>query len=194
MTLFRLRRERMKKVAIVLVLSNLIVFAGQNEIDIWEPLRYLEGAWVGQGDGMNGVSTVMQEYGFIFNGKFLRMTSKSEFKPQEKNPEGEIHEDIGYFSFDRARKKFILRGFYIEGFVNQYVGDVSVDGKTLTFETEAIENAPPGTRAKLVLKRISDNEFEESFFVAWPDRDFGCITTNRLKRKHNKKQQESGSS
>ena len=174
----------MKKVVIMLVLSSLIVIAGQTEnIDVWEPLRCLEGAWVGQGDGMNGVSTVTQEYRFIFKEKFLRMASKSEFKPQEKNPEGEIHEDIGFFSFDRSRKKFILRGFYIEGFVNQYVGEVSEDGKTITFETETIENAPPGTRAKLILKKISENELEESFFVAWPDREFSCMTTNRLKRK-----------
>lgn len=126
---------------------------------------------------------ISRRYQFIFKEKFLRMTSRSEFKPQEKNPEGEIHEDIGFLSFDQSRKKFILRGFYIEGFVNQYVGDVSEDGKTITFETEAIGNAPPGTRAKLVFKKISDNELEESFFVAWPDRDFSCMTTNRLKRK-----------
>ncbi len=174
----------MKNLIIVLFLSSLIAFAGQTEnSDIWEPLRYLEGAWVGQGDGMNGVSTVTQEYRFILNGKYLRMATKSEFKPQEKNPKGEIHEDIGFFSYDQSRKKFILRGFYIEGFVIQYVGDVSEDGKTITFETEAIENAPPGTRAKLVYKRKSDNELEECFFVAWPDKDFICMTTNKLKRK-----------
>ena len=174
----------MKNLVIVFFLLSLSAFAVQSEsVDIWEPLRYLEGAWEGKGDGMNGVSTVMQEYVFIFNGKFMRMTAKSEFKPQEKNPKGEIHEDIGYFSFDRSRKKFILRGFYIEGFVNQYVGDVSEDGKTITFETEAVENSPPGTRAKLVLKKISDNEFVESFFVAWPGREYSCMTTNKLKRK-----------
>ena len=176
--------EGMKNVVIVFFLISLSAFAIQGEsVDIWEPLRYLEGAWEGQGDGMNGVSAVAQEYRFIFKEKFLRITSISEFKPQEKNPEGETHEDIGFVSFDRARKKFILRGFYIEGFVNQYVGDVSVDGKTLTFETEAIENAPPGTRAKLVITKIDDNELEESFFVGWPDREYSCMTTNRLKRK-----------
>ena len=174
----------MKNVVVVFFLLSLLAFAVQGEdIDVWEPLRYLEGVWVGQGDGMSGVSTVTQEYRFILNGKFLRVATRSEFKPQEKNPKGEIHEDIGFFSFDRSRKKFILRGFYIEGFVNQYVGEVSEDGKTITLETETIENAPPGTRAKLILKKISENELEESFFVAWPDREFSCMTTNRLKRK-----------
>ena len=174
----------MKNVVVVFFLLSLLAFAVQGEdIDVWEPLRYLEGVWVGQGDGMSGVSTVTQEYRFILNGKFLSVDTRSEFNPQEKNPKGEIHEDIGFFSFDGSRKKFILRGFYSEGFVNQYIGDILVDGKTINFETEVIENAPPGTRAKLVLKKISDNEMEESFFVAWPDRDFSCMNTNRLKRK-----------
>lgn len=174
----------MKKVVAVFFLSSLIAFASQSEnSDVWKPLRFLEGVWVGQGDGMSGTSTVSQDYRFILNGKFLQMTTISEFKPQEKNPEGETHEDIGFFSFDRTRRKFILRCFYIEGFVNQYVGEVLENGKTISFETEAIENAPQGTRAKLVFKKINDNELEQSFYVAWPERDFSCMSTNRLKRK-----------
>lgn len=173
----------MKKLVPVLFLSSLLAFASQNEnTDTWKTLNFLEGVWVGQGEGMSGISTVTQEYRFILNEKFLQMTTKSEFKPQEKNPEGEIHEDIGFFSFDRARKKFILRGFYIEGFINQYVGEVSENGETITFETEAIENAPPGTRAKLVYKKMSGRELEQSFHVAWPGRDFSCMSTNKLKR------------
>lgn len=168
----------------VFFLSSLVAFANQSEnIDIWKPLEFLEGIWTGQGEGMSGISTVTQEYRFILNGKFLQMKTRSEFDPQEKNPEGEIHEDIGFFSFDRARKKFMLRGFYIEGFINQYVGDVSEDGKTIAFETEAIENAPPGTRAKLVFQKTSRSELEQSFFVAWPGREFSCMSTNKLKRK-----------
>jgi len=174
----------MKRTVAVLFLSSLLAFASQSEKnDIWEPLRYLEGVWIGQGNGMSGVSTVTQEYQFILNGEFLRMTTKSEFKPQEKNPKGEIHEDISFFSFDRSRKKFILRGFYIEGFFNQYVGEVSEKEKTITFETEAIENAPQGTRAKLVFQKLCRDELEQSFFVAWPGRDFSCMSTNQLKRK-----------
>jgi hypothetical protein len=169
---------------ILALLIPVFIGIGQNQgKDIWEPLRYLEGTWEGKGDGMSGVSTVVQEYEFILNGNFMRMTTKSVFKPQEKNPEGEVHEDIGFFSFDRARRQFIMRGFYVEGFVNHYAGTVSEDGKTVTFETEAVENAPPGTRAKLVFVRTGERELEQSFHVAWPDRDYGCLSTNILKKK-----------
>lgn len=173
-----------KSLAVALVLPLLAVAAaGQGQKDSWEPLRFLEGTWEGRGEGSSGVSTVVQEYRFVLDGNFLRMTTRSEFKPQEKNPKGEIHEDLGLFSYDQGRKAFVLRGFYAEGFVNRYVGEVSEDGQTLTFETEAVENAPAGTRAKLVFLRKPDGAIEQSFHVAWPNRDYACMSTNYLKKK-----------
>jgi len=91
---------------------------------------------------------------------------------------------MGLFSFDQSRKTFVLRGFYIEGFVNTYVLDnISDDGKTFTFLTEHIENAPAGTKAKLIFKVINPDELEQSLHVAWPEREFSCYSLNRLKRK-----------
>ena len=39
----------------------------------------------------------------------------------EKNPEGEIHEDLGLLSYDEAREIYVLREFHVEGYMNQYV-------------------------------------------------------------------------
>jgi hypothetical protein len=172
-----------KTFVLVLFLPFFVASFQTKKPDVWEPLRFLEGTWEGQGDGMSGVSMVRQEYQFILNGNFLRMKTRSEFKPQEKNPKGEIHEDVGFFSHDKARKKVVLRVFYVEGFINQYIGTISEDGKTLTFETEAIENAPPGTRAELVFQKTGVDALEQSFYVAWPGKDFSCFSTNRLKKK-----------
>ena len=66
----------------------------------------------------------------------------------EKNPKGETHQDIGFFSYDRGRKQFVLRQFHVEGFVNQFKGDISEDGKLIVFTSESIENIPAGFRAK----------------------------------------------
>ena len=41
------------------------------------------------------------------------MKTRSVFEPTEKNPKGEIHEDFGVFSYDRTRKTFVMRGFYV---------------------------------------------------------------------------------
>jgi hypothetical protein len=152
-----------------------------NAHDVWEPLRFLVGSWEGTGEGMSGQSTVEQDFELVLNGQFLCAKSNSVFEPQEKNPNGEIHEDIGYISYDSARKTFVLRAFYVEGFVNTYIlGEISEDGKVLTFETESVENAPAGTKAELVYKVMGEGEIEEQFFVAWSGKDYGCFSTNQL--------------
>jgi len=100
--------------------------------DIWKPLKFLEGTW---GGGEPGVSKVTQVYKFVLNENFLHMKTRSVFEPTDKNPKGEIHEDFGIFSYDQGRKTFVMRGFYVEGFVNTYVMDViSEDGKSFHVE------------------------------------------------------------
>lgn len=150
--------------------------------DTWAPLRPLVGEWTGTGAG--GRSHVEAQYGFTLGGKLLEVSHRAVFSPDEKNPDGEIHEDTGFISYGRARDKFVFRQFHIEGFVNQYALDsLSTDGKTLVFISESIENAPPGTRAKLVISISNEDEITTSFHVAWPEQGFQCYSQNNLKRK-----------
>lgn len=174
----------MKNTVFLFSLILALLYAqGATEKDVWQPLRFLEGKWEGQGDGASGTSVLSQEYQFILNGKFLEMRTRAIFEPQEKNPEGEVHEDFGVFSYDQFRKLFVLRSFYVEGFVNQYILEgVSGDGITFTFVSELIENAPAGTKAKLIFKRLDDNTIEQSFHVAFPGHEYGCLSINKLKR------------
>ncbi len=171
----------MKKIFILLTVFPLLVGAQNvSQKDIWQPLRFLEGTWEG---GETGISKVTQVYQFVLNGNFLHMKTRSVFEPTENNPKGEVHEDFGVFSYDQDRKTFVMRGFYVEGFVNTYVMDeISEDGKDFTFLTEHIENAPEGTMAKLVFKALSDDEIVQSFHVAFPGREFSCFFTHKLKK------------
>lgn len=170
-----------KSLAIGTILMSAMLFVqAEEKSDVWQPLEFLEGTWEAQTEN----SSVTQVYQFILNKKFLQMKTRAVFMPTEKNPKGETHEDMGIFSYDQSRKKFVLRGFYVEGFVNQYVlEDIPEDGKAFTFVTEQIENAPPGTKAKLVYKVITKDEVDQSFHVAWPGKEFSCYSINKLKRK-----------
>ena len=85
---------------------------------------------------------------------------------QEKNPKGEIHEDEGWFSYDRARKRLVLRQFHVEGFMNQYVEDGESSPERVVFMTESIENMPAGWRARETYLRHGPDEFEEVFELA----------------------------
>lgn len=151
--------------------------------NIWVPFDFLVGTWQGAGEGKPGSSRVERRYEFVLNGRFLRMENKSIYEPQEKNPQGEVHEDWGLISYDRARETFVFRQFHVEGFVNQYVLDpLAEDGQTLRFVTEAIENIPPGWRARETYRKLNQDEFIEVFELAEPGGDFGLYSESRLLR------------
>ena len=108
-----------RKIFVFLILVPILVAAqAEQKKDVWTPLRILEGTWIGE---TPGVSKVTQTYQFVLKGRFLLMKTRSVFEPSEKNPKGEVHEDFGIFSYDQGRKTFMMRGFYVEGFVNTYV-------------------------------------------------------------------------
>ncbi len=174
----------MKRMFFILILLPNIVFAQADKSDVWSTLTFFVGKWEGMGKGEPGESTVEREYQFVLNGKFLQAKNKSTYKPQEKNPKGEVHEHWDLFSYDRARKKFVLRQFHVEGFVNQYALDsLYTDGRSLTFITEGIENIPAGWRAKETYKILSDDEFHETFELAAPGKEFEIYSENHFKRK-----------
>lgn len=171
----------MKKLIFIILVSSTLYSQNNKH---WETFNYFLGSWTGTSTGQPGNSTVEREYSFILNNKFIKVTNKSTYLPQEKNPKGEVHEDLGFFSYDFSKKTFIFRQFHIEGFVSQYVYDsISPDGKTIIFITEAIENIPPEWRARETYKIINDNEFIETFELSEPGKDFELYSENRFNRK-----------
>lgn len=156
------------------------------EIELQAGLKGLSrfiGRWRGTGDGQAGRSVVERIYEPQLGGKFLHVRNTSTYAPQEKNPKGEVHHDVGFFSFDNARKRAVLRQFHIEGFVNQYAAvSEALDGPELVFETESIENIPPGFKARETYRFEGRDAFEEIFEIAEPGKTFEVYTHNRFKR------------
>jgi len=167
-----------------LLLSAVNSSQGDKPPDVWKPLNFFAGSWEGTGEGQPGNSKVEREYQFILNGKFLQSRNRSVYPPQKANPKGEVHEDLGLFSYDRARSLFVLRQFHVEGFVNHYVSDRErSDGKTLRFVSESIENIGAGWRARETYRIVNADEFTETFELAAPGKEFEVYTESQLKRK-----------
>jgi hypothetical protein len=169
--------------AVAVTLSLPLFLYGQTKPkqDVWEPLKFFVGKWEGTGNGKSGTSKVERDYRFVFNNKFLQVQSRSVYEPQQKKPKGEIHEESGMISFDKARKQYVCRQFHVEGFVIQYVS-TSSDDQTIVFTSESIENIPAGWRARETYKIVSPDEFVEVFELAEPEKDFVVYTENRLRR------------
>ena len=152
-------------------------------VDPWEPFRYFLGQWRGTGSGNPGESQVEREYKFVLNEQFIQIINRSVYEPQEQNPEGEVHEDIGYLSYDRSRHRHVLREFHVEGYVNQYLlEDWDTGSQKLVLRTEAIENIPPGWQTRTTYEILGENEFRETLDLAGPGQEWSCYITNELKR------------
>jgi hypothetical protein len=150
--------------------------------DPFERVNFLAGRWEGTSEGQPGKGLVRREYERALDGRFIRVRNRSEYAAQEKNPKGEIHEDEGFISFDRARKKLVFRQFHVEGFVNQYVEDAESSAARIVFTTEAIENIPAGWRARESYVVHGPDEFEEIFELAENGKPFEVYSRARLKR------------
>lgn len=133
---------------------------------------------------MSGTGHYERSYSFVLSGQFIEVKNRSVYPPTAKNPKGEMHEDLGYFSYDKGRKTFVLRQFHSEGFVNQYkLESVSPDLTTIVFVTESIENIPKGWRARETYRIISPDEIHETFELAAPSGEFEPYSSVTLKRK-----------
>ena len=151
--------------------------------DIWEPLRFLLGKWQGTCTGKPGNGVVERTFELILNDKYIQAAGRSTFEPQEQNPDGEIHEELAFFSFDQERKLYVYREFLTEGFVSRYLLEPPEPGaKKLVMATEAIENVPPNWVARLTLTIEGPNAFEETFELKGPNGDWDCYIATKLRR------------
>lgn len=172
-----------------LIAAGLVIAAPSAALAAGEPLkaslaplaRFL-GRWTGEGQGEPGVSVVQRTYEPVLGGQFVMMRGTSTYAPQPGNPKGELHEELGLFSFDAARKRAVFRQFHKESFAVQYLATAADLSGEMVFETEAMENIPAGWRARETYRFSGPDAFEEVFELAPAGKDYGVYSHNRLKR------------
>lgn len=177
----------MIKYLILLLLIPMIMFSQETEEEnIWQPLEFLIGSWIGDETGKAGIGKGERTYEYIMNKKYIKMQNISRFEPQEKNPNGETHEDLTIFSRDEIRKLFVIRQFNIEGFVNTFILDtLKSDYRNFVFVSESTENSPKGLKARLTYKINNKDEFMEFFELAYPGKDYEIWLRNFWRRNRN---------
>lgn len=174
----------MKKatISVLLVIFSSVYACGQS--DAFEKLEGLIGHWAGTGSGFgNETSKIESSFQYVMDGKYIEVVNDSKFEPTTDNPEGEHHVDRGFISFDQERNLILYRQFNIEGYVNQYVLNLSrSDNSTLVFETEQIENLSSG-KARWTIHIGSGQDIETVFDVSFDGDEFTCLGTNKMERK-----------
>ena len=113
----------------------------------------------------------------------MQVSNKAVYPPQLKNPRGETHEDLGFFSYDRGLKRLIYRQFHVEGFVIQYsLESISEDGRSFVFTSTSIENIGADWVARETYRFVSNDEFIETFALAGPGKEFRTYSETRFRR------------
>ena len=154
-----------------------------DQSDPWKPLRAFVGKWEGDSQGQPGVGKMERTYSFVLRDRFVQVANKAVYPPQQKNPKGETHEDLGFFSYDKRLKKVVYRQFHVEGFVIQYsLESISEDGRSFVFTSTSIENIRPGWVARETYRFLNDDEFIETFALAGPGKSFETYSETRFRR------------
>jgi hypothetical protein len=153
-----------------------------NPVDTFAPLRFVVGTWEGTSRGTPGNGSVRREYRLVLRDRFIEGRTTSTYPPQEKNPKGEVHEDIAYISYDRSSKAFRMRQFHVEGFVTSYAATPN-GAREIVFTSESLENIPSGWRARETWRITGDDDFVELFELAEPGKDFTVYSETRLTRR-----------
>jgi hypothetical protein len=149
--------------------------------DRWAHWRPLVGVWEGNSQGAPGKGKIRLEFAFVLSERYLRVSGTALYEPRQAGKSGERHEDFGYVSFDRDRRKFIFRQFHIEGFVNQYVMTSDPSSGLIELKSEALENTPPGWKARETY-RLENGELKHVFELAEKDKAFEVYASSVLQK------------
>lgn len=165
----------------LICLCSMLSF-GQQE---FQKLDYFIGNWQGLEKGIAGQGVGYRTYGYELGKNYIFLHNQSSFPPSEKNPKGEVHRDIGVFSFDSVSNEVIFRSFNIEGFTNIFVLDKEASTtEKLVFVTRHIENNPGSWKARLTIEKLTDTEFRESFEIATDGKNFSSWLENHWYRQN----------
>ncbi|MDO8678600.1 MAG: hypothetical protein Q7R30_08560 [Acidobacteriota bacterium] len=174
----------------IAALAFTVVLASGGGIDAQAPaagndlssLSFFLGRWEGTAEGQPGKGNATREYVSELRSKIIYAKHRGVYPPQPANPKGEVHEDLGIYSFDTAAKRVRFRQFHVEGFVIHYVQEPDTKPGTWIYTSEAIENIPKGYRSRETHLSLGPDEFEEVFELADPGKDFAVYSRTRFKR------------
>ncbi len=134
---------------------------------------YFNNSWENDTAKSEGMGMGTRNYEFILDGTHLQVNNKVSNLSKDKKQMVCYHQDVGFFSYDKSRKKITYREFTSEKFFSQYICDsIATDKKTFVFHSENFENVPPGYKGRITISIINDNSFTEHFELAETGKPF----------------------
>ncbi len=169
--------------AVMLVVCGAFVTAAAQESkpqDRWEAYRFLLGEWVGEGAGQPGQGEGGSTFTLDLKDNILVRKNSNKIPAANDRPAVD-HEDLMVI-YQPPQKPACAVYWDNEGHMINYTAEFSSDGKTLTFVSEIIPQAP---RFKLSYVKLAPDSLKISFEFAPPGKPdaFSPYTTGVLHRK-----------
>src|SRR5512133_1400956 len=151
----------MRSSALILLLcAPLLAQAPAPKADFFEPVRFLIGDWVGEGDGKPGSSSGAASFRFELEGKAMVRRSHADYPAANGRPAAH-HEDLMTVFAEGGQ----LKAFYMdnEGHVIRYLAATVPQGVAFTSEPA------PGPRFRLTYLRGTADTVAIRFEIAPPN-------------------------
>ncbi len=150
----------------------------------WKPfseLSFLLGAWSGTAMRGDRVGGRIDRFALELGGNYLVHRGSTVFPAEEGKPE-ETLEEVGYFSYDREKRRYVASYFFSTGVSADYDVAILPDGG-LRLTAPSLTNYEAGARSRLLFSRREDGGLEASLDIAAPGKDFVPYVTGSLKKK-----------
>jgi len=152
--------------------------------DAWKPFQefgFLTGAWSGTAESGSRVGGRVVRWSMEMGGNYLVERGTTVFPAQAGTAEDST-EEVGYFAYDRDRRKYVAYFFYSTGVAGFYDVDLPSAGVIRLVSTSLL-NYDGGARTRLTITSKSDSELTSQLEVSPPGKDWVAFVTSKLSKK-----------
>jgi hypothetical protein len=158
--------------------------AAEKPAAAWKPFQefgFLTGSWSGTAESGSRVGGRVSRFATEMGGNFLVHRGTTVFPAQAGSAEDST-EEVGYYSYDRERRKYVATYFFSTGIVGHFDVEIPSDGNVRLVSTSLL-NYDNGARMRMTLGRKSDAELAMQIEVAPSGKDFVSYVTSRMTKK-----------
>ena len=148
----------------------------------WRPfqeLGFLVGSWSGAAESGSRVGGRVARFTPEFSGNYLVHRGSTILTADDGKEE--TIEEIGYFAYDRERRRYVASYFFSTGISATF--DVEVAPESARLVSRELLNAEAGTKAQMLFTRKGDGELSLSMDLAAAGKDFVSFLTSSLRKK-----------
>jgi hypothetical protein len=149
----------------------------------WKPfsdLAWLVGHWSGTTSSGGRIGGRVVRFTMELSGNYLVERSSTVYPAAEGRSEESL-EEIGVWTYDREKRKYIASYFFSTGVSGTFEAEIREDG-SIRLVAPALLNYEAGARARLTLRKAGDAGLEVSMDLAPATKDFVAFQTSSLKK------------